>query len=310
MRADVYTLHVPSTWQSVFYDAGWELISPYVRRLRLAAELRELRERTGVSAQELAKSSGVYRQMISKLENAHVAPGQEDVQRLLDVLGVEGDEWTQLVQITAEAASHGWWESSGIGERQARFANLEAGANVIREYQQNLIPGLLQTEEFISTRLANTELPLPPDAEVAGVLKGRVGRQRMLHRPNGPSYEVILDEVVLRRRSVPAEVFRRQLGHIVDLSARDDRVTVRVLPVDAEIPGYNIPECSFSMYTYPDSGDPKVVALEAVTTDLVLTDPEQIAQFEMVYGGLARAALSAERSREMLTDVAESLSLH
>ncbi|MFG2089245.1 MULTISPECIES: helix-turn-helix domain-containing protein [unclassified Spirillospora] len=72
-----------------------------MRRLRLAAELRELRERTGVSAQELAKSSGVYRQMISKLENAHVAPGQEDVQRLLDVLGVEGDEWTQLVQITA-----------------------------------------------------------------------------------------------------------------------------------------------------------------------------------------------------------------
>ncbi|MFG2089244.1 MULTISPECIES: Scr1 family TA system antitoxin-like transcriptional regulator [unclassified Spirillospora] len=124
-----------------------------------------------------------------------------------------------------------------MGERQARFANLEAGANVIREYQQNLIPGLLQTEEFISTRLANTELPLPPDAEVAGVLKGRVGRQRMLHRPNGPSYEVIL------------------------------------------------------------SGDPKVVALEAVTTDLVLTDSEQIAQFEMVYGGLARAALSAERSR-------------
>lgn len=281
-----------------------------MRRLRLAAELRELRERAGVSAQELAKRSGVYRQMISKLENAHVAPGQEDVQRLLDVLGVEGDKWTQLVQITAEAASHGWWESSGIGERQGRFANLEAGASVIREYQQNLIPGLLQTEEFIATRLATTELPLPPDAEVAGVLKGRVGRQRMLHRPAGPSYEVILDEVVLRRRSVPADVFRRQLAHIVDLSRQDERLTVRVLPVDAEIPGYNIPECSFSMYTYPDKGDPAVVALEAVTTDLVLTDPEQTAQFELVYGGLLYAARSVEQSREMLVDVAESLPSH
>lgn len=79
------------------------VISPYVRRLRLAAELRELREQAGVSAQDLAKRSGVYRQMISKLENAHVAPNQEDVQRLLDVLGVEGDKWTQLVQITAKA---------------------------------------------------------------------------------------------------------------------------------------------------------------------------------------------------------------
>ena len=283
------------------------MISPYVRRLRLAAELRELRERAGVSAQDLAKRSGVYRQMVSKLENAHVPPSQEDVQRLLETLGVEGDQWTQLVQITSEAASHGWWESSGIGERQARFANLEAGAAVIREYQQNLIPGLLQTEEFISTRLANSELPLPSDAEVSGVLKGRVGRQRMLHRPNGPAYEVILDEVVLRRRSVPPEVFRRQIERIVELADEKEQVTVRVLPVDAEIPGYNIPECSFSIYTYPDSGDPVVVGLEAVATDLVLTDREQTGQFEMVYTGLVSAALSVERSREMLAQVAESL---
>lgn len=249
----------------------------------------------------------MYRQMVSKLENAHVPPGQEDVQRLLETLGVEGDQWTQLVQITSEAASHGWWESSGIGERQARFANLEAGAAVIREYQQNLIPGLLQTEEFISTRLANSELPLPSDAEVSGVLKGRVGRQRMLHRPNGPAYEVILDEVVLRRRSVPPEVFRRQIERIIELADEKEQVTVRVLPVDAEIPGYNIPECSFSVYTYPDSGDPVVVGLEAVATDLVLTDQEHTGQFEMVYTGLVSAALSVERSREMLAQVAESL---
>ncbi|TDD69368.1 XRE family transcriptional regulator [Actinomadura rubrisoli] len=286
------------------------VISPYVRRLRLAAELRELRELAGVSAQDLAKTSGVYRQMISKLENAHVSPSQDDVQRLLEVLGVEGDKWTQIVQITAEAASHGWWESSGIGERQARFANLEAGAEVIREYQQNLVPGLLQTEEFISTRLANSELPLPSDAEASGVLKGRLGRQRMLHRPKGPAYEVILDEVVLRRRSVPSQIFQNQIERIVKLADEDEQVTVRVLPVDAEIPGYNIPECSFSIYNYPDSGDPVVVALEAVTTDLVLTDPAQTAQFEMVYTGLVSAALSVERSREMLMRTAETLSSH
>ncbi|WP_165975863.1 helix-turn-helix domain-containing protein [Actinomadura rubrisoli] len=286
------------------------MISPYVRRLRLAAELRELRELAGVSAQDLAKTSGVYRQMISKLENAHVSPSQDDVQRLLEVLGVEGDKWTQIVQITAEAASHGWWESSGIGERQARFANLEAGAEVIREYQQNLVPGLLQTEEFISTRLANSELPLPSDAEASGVLKGRLGRQRMLHRPKGPAYEVILDEVVLRRRSVPSQIFQNQIERIVKLADEDEQVTVRVLPVDAEIPGYNIPECSFSIYNYPDSGDPVVVALEAVTTDLVLTDPAQTAQFEMVYTGLVSAALSVERSREMLMRTAETLSSH
>ncbi|GAA1801849.1 helix-turn-helix transcriptional regulator [Actinomadura chokoriensis] len=283
------------------------MISPYVRRLRLAAELRELRERAGVSAQDLAKRSGVYRQMVSKLENAHVPPSQEDVQRLLETLGVEGDQWTQLVQITSEAASHGWWESSGIGERQARFANLEAGAAVIREYQQNLIPGLLQTEEFISTRLANSELPLASGAEMSGVLKGRAGRQRMLHRPNGPAYEVILDEVVLRRRSVPPEVFRRQIECIIKLMDEKEQVTVQVLPVDAEIPGYHIPECSFSIYTYPDSGDPVVVGLEAVATDLVLTDQEQTGQFEMVYTGLVSAALSVERSREMLAQVAKSL---
>src|SRR6266436_6122627 len=128
------------------------MISPYVRRLRLAAELRALRAGAGLTHEQLAKRIGESRAQISRLENGHIVD-QADVMKILDALGVEGERWTQVVTIAREAGEKGWWESTrGMGERQALYANLEAGATTIREYQQTFIPGLLQTPEFVRAR--------------------------------------------------------------------------------------------------------------------------------------------------------------
>ena len=137
------------------------MISPYVRRLRLATEVRALRADAGLTADQLGKRIGRSRADISRLENGHVVD-QADIIAILDALGVDGDRWTQIVTIAREAGERGWWESNkAMGDRQALYANLEAGAATIREYQQTFVPGLLQTPEFVRSRV-DTEVTLKP----------------------------------------------------------------------------------------------------------------------------------------------------
>src|SRR6266516_673902 len=125
------------------------MISPYVRRLRLAGELRALRAESGLTHEQLAKRIGESRAQISRLENGHIVD-QADVIKILDALGVDGERWTQSVTIAREAGERGWWDShKGMGERAALNANLEAGAASIREYKLTFLPGLLQVPEFV-----------------------------------------------------------------------------------------------------------------------------------------------------------------
>jgi transcriptional regulator with XRE-family HTH domain len=283
------------------------MISPYVRRLRLGVEIRALRAKAGLTADQLGKRIGRSRADISRLENGHVVD-QADVIGILDVLGVDGDRWTQVVTIAREAGEKGWWEShKAMGERQAMYANLEAGAATIREYQQTFVPGLLQTPEFVRARTAAAATLEPMAGTVDGVLAGRAGRQRMLRRPGGPTYEVIVDEVAVYRLTAPPEVVKQQLYHLATAVNGDPKATLRVLPVGAVVEDFTVPRCTFSIYTYPDPGDPDVVAIDTVTSDLILTEPGQVAPYEKLYERLRGAALAPADSLDLLTKAAAQL---
>jgi transcriptional regulator with XRE-family HTH domain len=274
------------------------MVSPYVRRLRLARELRALRIQAGLTHEQLAKKTGQSRAQISRLENGHVVD-QADILTILDTLGVDGDRWTQIMTIARQAGERGWWESlRGMGVRQARYADLEAGATSIREYQQTFLPGLLQTPGYVQARIESELEPMTGTAE--GVLAGRLGRQRMLRRPGGPAYEVIIDELAVRRLTAPADVVGAQLSHIVTVVNGAARLSVRVLPIAAGIGGFAVPRSAFAMYTYPDPGDPAVVAIDTVTDDLVLTDDDAVRRYDELYRRLREAALSGAESMKLL----------
>ena len=283
------------------------MISPYVRRLRLGVELRALRAEAGLTHDQVAKRVGESRAQISRLENGHVVD-QADVMKILDALGIEGERWTQIVTIAREAGEKGWWESTrGMGERQALYANLEAGAAGIREYQQTFIPGLLQTPEFVRARAGADATLEPMTGTVEGVLAGRAGRQRMLRRPGAPTYEVILDEMAVRRLAAPPDVVKKQLYHLATAYNGKPSVGLRVLPVAARVDSFTVPRCAFSIYTYPDPGDPAVVAIDTVTSDLVLTDPAEVAPYDQLYARLRDAALPPADSLNLITKAATEL---
>lgn len=280
------------------------MISPYVRRLRLGAELRALRVERGLTHAELARMIGHSRAQISRLENGYVA-NQDLVLKILHSLEVEGERWIQLVNIAREAGERGWWESNAaMGSRQALYADLEAGAATIREYQLSFIPGLLQTREYTRARIELESGDGVDSALADKVVDARNWRQRMLRRPGGPSYEVIIDELAIHRRAAPTEIVGAQLYHVAARVNGDPDTSVYVLPTKVAIEGYYVPRSAFTIYTYPDPGDPMVVAVDTVTEDLVLTDPVAVKSYEDLYERLRNAALPLGESLRFLIDTA------
>jgi transcriptional regulator with XRE-family HTH domain len=276
------------------------MISPYVRRLRLAAELRALRTQAGVTHVQLAKQIGQSRAQISRLENGHVVD-LDDVMKILDALGVEDQRWTEIMTIAREAAERGWWESNRfMGERQARYANLEAGAQTIREFQMIFIPGLLQTPDYTRARGEAERVTGAGEFRADKAADGRLGRQRMLRRPGGPLYEVVIDELALRRASAPREILKAQLYHIAATVNGNPKITARVLPVEAHIDGFSVPRSAFSIYTFTDPGDPTIVTVDTITDDMILHDSDHVKRYEELYDRLRDASMSMSESLEFM----------
>jgi transcriptional regulator with XRE-family HTH domain len=271
-------------------------------------ELRSLRAEQNMTQARVARLIGKTRNDISRLENGQSAD-QADVLNILEALGVDGDRWTTLAMIARDADGNGWWDSvKHIGDRQALYANLEAGAAAIRVYEQTALPGLLQIPDYVRSVAIASEVIEPLSGTVDGVVAGRAGRQRNLRRPGGPSVEEIVDEIAILRLAAPAEVVKRQLRHLAEVAkGGQPRVTLRVLPAQAKFRDFAVPRCAFSIYAYPDPGDPRVVAIDTVTSDMILTDDAQVAPYERMYERLREAALTPEESAKLLTEAADAL---
>ena len=284
------------------------MISPYVRRLRLAGELLELREQHGWTAQNLADRLGVKRQRISRLENGHGCDVDLVIQ-ILRLANVEGSQWETLVGIARQGAERGWWDrhTNAMGPRQALIAELEAGAATIMEYQLTMLPGLLQTPAYTEARIAADRGVYPYPYDPDQVMQARHKRQQILTRPGGPRFEVVLDELTIRRPSAAPEVAAAQLDHLIALGHEHPQITIRVLRLHAAVANYVVPRSAFSAYRYPDPDDPVVVAVNTVTSDLILTDPSAVNDYLALYRRLADAALSPADSLDFLAALSNQL---
>lgn len=281
------------------------MISPQVRRLRLGRELLALRRAAELTTEQLGKRSGLGRIAITRLETAVRRPDLAQVLKVLDALEVTGDHWNQLVAIARDAAEKGWWEQraySGMGASQARFADREAGAATIRAYHPLVIPGLLQTEPYIRSRVLADDIAA--DA-IDQITAGRLKRQRMVARDGGPQVEFIVEEVVVRRVTAAPAVMREQLERLVEAAAGDGCFTLRVVPVDVKLVDVVLPVSAYTLYTYPDQEDPTVVAIESEAADFAYTKADQVAPYERLWTRLAAVALSPRRTVELLTKTIE-----
>jgi transcriptional regulator with XRE-family HTH domain len=271
--------------------------------------LLALREERGYSAEKLAGAVGAPRQRISGIENCHVRPDEQEVGRILDALAVDGPQRTAILKIAADGRHRGWWEkiAERIGPRQALYADLEAGASHIYEYQLTLVPGLLQLPAFTAARARADRSTYPDGFDPDRAVEARTSRQAILHRDNAPTYEVVIDELAIRRFAARFEVVRDQLDHLAFLGHEYPHIKIRVLPFTARIAQHLVPRSAFSAYRYPDPDDPPIVAVDTITSDLVLIDERQVTHYQRLYQHLRDAALTPAESLDYLAMVAQEL---
>ncbi len=204
-------------------------------------------------ADELAKRIHYSRMKISRLENAHGRPDVADVITILNTLEVPEQKWMELVRLAHDAAVKGWWDAYGnaMGPRHRLYADIESDADSTREYNLSAIPGILQTPELLSSLVEIRRKEGRLDFQPEKMVEARMKRREMILRPGGPTCEFIIDEGVVRRRTVPRPVMAAQLQHMVQFITAEPRLTLRVLPVNADLEGVLLPQATFALYPSP-----------------------------------------------------------
>ncbi|SCF05433.1 Helix-turn-helix domain-containing protein [Micromonospora purpureochromogenes] len=277
--------------------------SPVIRRARLGAELRQLRRREALTLEQVCGLLGwASTSKLSRIELGQSRPDLADVLDLLDVYQVPSPQREALIVIARDAAtSRGWWKALGeMHERQRTYAELEAGAAAIVEYQPAVVPGLLQAPRYARLRVLAGRL-VHPDVDVDADVRARLARQEVLRRPDPPHYTGLLDERVCEPAGVPVEIWQEQLAHLLALADLPN-VTIRVVPRTAAPPGAVHALTAYSCYSFPDPADPRTVMLETLANDVRLVTDVDVARYDRMTGWLSAVALSAEETAALLRD--------
>ena len=280
--------------------------SPTIRHQRLGHELRQLRRNQGLTLEQVCvQLEWASTSKLSRIELGQSRPDLADIMDLIDVYAVSLAEREKLIIIARDAAAtRGWWRAlSDMGRRQRAYAELEASAATIFQYHQFLVPGLLQTPEYARGRV-NSGRDIYGDLDIEADARARAARSALLRREHPPQYETVLDEAVLRRTVGAPDVMKEQLRHLVEI-AELPNVRIQVLPFEAKLHDWFVPHTSFSVYNFPDPADPRTVVLETVTSDIHLTDDEDVVLYARIGRWLQEAALPPDESAAFLTRLAD-----
>jgi transcriptional regulator with XRE-family HTH domain len=274
--------------------------SPTIRRRRLGAELRRHRDGAGVTIDVVADRLGCSPSKVSRIETGHTSATPRDVQDMLDIYGVHGTEAEELVQIAKEARQKGWWHPFSTVLTGA-YVGLEAAAKSIRAYEQQVVPGLLQTDRYAIAMIRAARLG-DTDQEIEQRVRVRMARQALLIQDDPIDLWVVLDEAVVSRPVGGDEVMRDQLVHLARMSELPN-VTLQILPFAAG--AHAGMDGTFAILDFPDVEDPDVVFAENATGGLFLEKTDELRKYNSIFETIRATALSPEESRNMIAMLAE-----
>jgi transcriptional regulator with XRE-family HTH domain len=282
--------------------------SPAVRRRRLAAELRRLRgERTGT---EVARALGWSPSKISRYEQGRSTLLFDEVSKLLDLYGVSDPERGLLLSLALDASQRGWWEdyADALPEESLAFIGLEAEAVSVAQWQVEVVPGLLQTEDYARQVYAGYQhvVPTTSPGVVERRVRVRMKRQEVLARDPPLQLSVVIDESVLLRRMGAREIMQAQLERLAE-AAELTNVDLRVLPLNNE---NSLVADSFVIFGFgTNSMDDSVLLHDVVSTEGVKSETYVEGEtdthlYRLVFQGLVKASLSPCESRRLIRQTA------
>jgi transcriptional regulator with XRE-family HTH domain len=280
---------------------------PFVRTLRaqwLGQELRRLREARDMTLHMVSHHLRRDMSALSRYERGEWPIGRADVLALLDLYGFhEATERERMLRLAEEVWRTDHWNENYGDVVHASFIDfpwLESRAQRVCSYHAMLIPGLFQLRDYAEVLMRGAEGGTLSEETIQGGMRLRLERQRLLHGPDGPQFELMIEESALRRPIVGAELHRKQLHHVVACAALP-RVTMRVLPnavgMHAGLEG------RFWLFQMP-APYPAVTYLEYIGGHLYLESPKSD-RYVRAYEELCRVALDPQRSAAFVTALAE-----
>ncbi|WP_241483156.1 helix-turn-helix domain-containing protein [Nocardiopsis halophila] len=277
-----------------------------MRRRRLSAVLRDLRHTSGKTLEEAAKELEWSRGRLAHMEsNKWTRPDLGNIRQLLDLYEVTDESQREaILTLARQSRQRGWWTKYSDVFGSDTYIGFESEASVISTYQPIVVPGLLQTEAYAAESVRSA-LVSPID-EGQRVIDARMARQEILTQDDPPALWVVIDESVLHRIPQTGGVAREQVQRLIDV-ARDpyNGITLQVLPYSTGLhPGISGP---FVMLDFPGEADPTMVYLETRLSSLFLEEPDEVAEYKLIFDHLKVAARSQGESIGLMEDLMAEL---
>ncbi|MFY4719337.1 helix-turn-helix domain-containing protein [Streptomyces sp. LaBMicrA B280] len=265
-----------------------------MNKAELGSALRALRLASGMEAKTVARRAAMSGSKLSKIENGSVMPSVVDVDQVLTAIGVSEEVKAEYMSVARAAATEAtaWrlYRRLGYHRKQQQIQAIESRTTLLRLFQPSLVPGLLQTPEYVQAVLGRKNLTADQLTRAVGA---RLARQGILYEP-GRRLHFIVTESVLRWRIVPPLVMAGQLDKLISVS-RIPGVDLRVVPLSTRQTDF--PSHSFSIK------DDRMVTVETVHAELAVTDPRDVALYVEKFEGFAAVAVSGDVMRSMVEEI-------
>jgi transcriptional regulator with XRE-family HTH domain len=275
---------------------------PTVRRILVGAQLRRLREAAGISRDDagyVIRGSG---SKISRLELGKVSFKERDISDLLSHYGVDDEQQREaILSLARDANAPGWWHNYDdvLPTWFETYVGLEEAASLIRTYEVQFIPGLLQTADYARAVIVAGRPALPPE-EIDRRVKLRTDRQRLLDRESAPRLWAVVDEGALRRPIGGSRVMRAQLEHLLVMRERRN-VTIQIMPF--RFGGHAAEGGAFSILRFPEAELPDVVYVEQLASALYLDKRELVDRYGQIFDRLTVDSQPPDLSAETLQKI-------
>ncbi|MEU4475531.1 helix-turn-helix transcriptional regulator [Micromonospora sp. NPDC023888] len=285
---------------------GGPTTGPTVLRMLLGAQLRRLRESSGVTREGAGWEIRSSESKISRMELGRVGFKERDVSDLLTLYGVtEEHERDALLKLARDANSPGWWHRYGdvLPTWFQSYLGLEAAAALIRSYEVQFVPGLLQTREYARAVVLLGHGTAGPD-EIDRRVALRMQRQQLLHRESPPQLWAVVDEAALRRPIGGPEVMREQLTALIE-ATKSPNIRLQVIPFAAG--GHAAAGGAFTILRFGDQELPDIVYIEQLTSAIYLDKRDDLDYYAVAMERLCVEAEPPERTAEILGGLLDDL---
>jgi transcriptional regulator with XRE-family HTH domain len=281
-------------------------LGPTVRRRRLGAELRRLREAHSLKLEEVAERLDLAPSTLSRIETGKAPTKSAYLTAMLELYQVADPGARKvLVDMAREGHRKGWWSiyDDVLPSGFDIYVGLEAEASGLRSYETDVVHGLLQTTEYAVAVLRELR-PRDSEEQIKRVVDLRMERQRLLDQDPPLDLWLILDEGAIRRNIGGPAVMRGQLEHLIEAS-RWSNVTLQILAFEAGAHAGLIGP--FSILEFPERADSDVAYTESVGGMIYLEKDREVRACAEAFDRMRASALSPAASVELIQQVSREL---